>query len=111
MKIVSLDSLPVGTTSHAKAGLKQQMVGSHVIPHIHQFPRVSFKPTEIVAEHKHEDMYEVMFIEEGQGIFKIDGVDYEVKKGDCVTVEPKELHEVRVTGKSNLTLLVIGILV
>lgn len=111
MKIITLDSLPIGTTSHNKAGKKQQMVGPDTISHLHQFSRVSFTPHEIVKEHLHPEMYEVMFVEDGAGVMKIDGVEYPVSKGTCVTVEPNEKHEVRVTGSENLTLLVIAILV
>lgn len=99
MKIVSLDSLPTVTTSHNNAGKKRVMVGNGIVPHITQYSRVAFLPNEIVEEHSHPDMYEIMYIEEGEGIFKIDGVEHEVKKGDRITVEPNEKHEVRATGE------------
>lgn len=109
MKIVSFDSLPEVTTSHNNTGKKKVMVENGSVPHITQYSRVFFSPNEIVGEHSHIDMYEIMYIEEGTGTFKIDGIEYEVKKGDCITVEPGEKHEVKVTGKNLLVLFVTGV--
>ena len=109
MKIVSLDSIPEITTSHNKAGKKKVFIENNLIPHITQYARIVFDPSEIVEEHSHSDMYEIMYVEEGAGIFKIDGIEHAVKKGDCVTIEPNEKHEVRVTGENPLVLFVTGI--
>jgi quercetin dioxygenase-like cupin family protein len=84
-------------------------VGNGIIPHITQYSKVEFSSKEIVGEHLHSDMYEIMYVEEGEGIFKIDGVEHPVKKGDCITVEPNEKHEVKVTGEVPLVLFVTGV--
>jgi mannose-6-phosphate isomerase-like protein (cupin superfamily) len=109
MKIVSLATLPKTTTSHNSAGEKRNMIPPGKIPTLAQFSQVSFRPDEIATEHKHDDMYEVFFVENGVGAIKINGKQYPLEKGTCVTVEPRELHEVTNTGSEDLVLTYFGI--
>ncbi len=56
-----------------------------------------FKPGETAhpeAVHVH-DTPEVFIFIQGQGVIPIDGVDYPVKTGDVVIVEPGEDHHTR----------------
>lgn len=85
------------------------MVVKGEVPHLANFSRVSFKPGEVVAEHFHKSMTEIMLVEGGSGIMKIKGVDYPVSKGMCITVSPNEKHAVSVTGSEDPVLLVVGV--
>ena len=111
MRIASLDKLPEGTTSHNKAGKKKVFVGNNAVPHITQYAHVSLSPGEVIEEHSHADMYEIMYVAKGAGVFKIEGASYNVKQGDCVTVAPYEKHEVKVLGDSEMVLFVTGVAV
>ena len=47
----------------------------------------------VVTTHWHEEA-ELTLITEGEGLYQIDLVDYEVKKGDILFVPPLLLHSV-----------------
>jgi len=109
MKIVSLKDIAATTTSHNKVGLKKQMIAPGAIPHLVQFMQAIIKPGEVVSEHKHDDLYEIFFVEEGIGVIRIDGKKYKMEKGKCITVEPKEQHEVANMGEEELILTIFSI--
>lgn len=109
MKIVSLHSLPEIVSSH-NVGKKKQFIGNNEIPSLVQFSQVSFDQGEVVAEHKHEDMYEIYLVEQGAGMIKINGENHPLAKGTCLVIDPGELHEVSNTGDGNLVLTYFGIM-
>lgn len=102
MKIVSLETLPKTTTAHNNAGIKQLIIPDGEIPGLRQFSQVTFKPGEVAPEHKHEDFYEVFFVESGAGTIKLNGTIHPMTKGLCITVEPGEMHEVANQGQDDL---------
>lgn len=108
MKIVSLENLEEVITSH-KVGKKKIMIKNGDVPHITQFSQVRLTPGEIVEEHAHPDMYEIFLTQEGEAIMNINGKEYKVTPGVCLTVEPGEKHETKVTGDKNLVQLIIGV--
>lgn len=110
MKLVSLDILPLTTTSHNNAGKKQTMVQKGEIPHLLQFSQVTFAPGEVVAAHTHADLYEVFFVEKGEGTYIVNGKSNVITKGTCITIEPGELHELVNTGTGELVLTYFNIL-
>ncbi|MBP7832669.1 MAG: cupin domain-containing protein [Candidatus Levybacteria bacterium] len=109
MKIVNLQNLSEVPTSHAGAGLKKVLVSPGEVPNLHQFGRVVFKPGEIAKEHKHDEFSEIMYVESGTGTMRINRKDYKIHKGDCVSVEVGELHEVENNGRDPLILLFFGV--
>ncbi len=111
MKIDSLKNIPSKTTSHNATGEKKQMIAPGEIPHLIQFAQAKFKPGEVVAEHKHDDLYEVFFVESGNGVLEINSKEYPIEKGMSITVEPGELHKVINTGDGALLLTYFEILV
>jgi mannose-6-phosphate isomerase-like protein (cupin superfamily) len=108
MKIVALKNLSETTTVH-NAGMKKQMIGRGEIPSLMQFAQVIFQPGEKAKAHKHNDMYEVFFVEEGNGTMEIGSENFSLKKGMCITVSPQECHEIINTGINNLILTYFGI--
>lgn len=111
MKIVSLQAIKTTTTSHNAAGRKKQLIAPGEVPHLIQFAQATLIPGEIVPGHKHTDLYEVFFVESGNGIMRIDGNEHAIEEGTCITIEPNEHHEVENTGKEPLTLTYFAILV
>ncbi len=109
MKIARLEDLPEVTTSHSGAGKKKVLVADGLVPNLQQFGRVTFQPGEIAKEHSHDKFSEIMYVESGSGIIKINGEKNEIKKGDCITVEVGELHEIINDGQEPITLLFFGV--
>ena len=56
-------------------------------------------------------MPEVFLVEQGNGVIRINGQEYPVEAGMCITVEPGELHEVTNTGEEELVLTYFEIII
>ncbi len=111
MKFVSLSELATECVSHNPAIQKKVMLRSGDLPHLTNFSQAWLAPGQIAAGHQHTDMYEVFFVEAGEGIIKIDETMYQLHPGVCVAVEPGERHEVSNTGTEELVLTYFGVLV
>src|SRR5438105_1886296 len=111
MKSISLQAIKATTTSHNAAGRKKQLIAPGEIPHLIQFAQATLIPGEIVAKHKHTDLYEIFFVESGSGLIRINEKEIAISTGTCITVEPKEDHEVKNTGKEALILTYFSVLV
>ena len=92
MKIVDWHSLPELGVSHNPDIKKKTLIGQGEIPQLMMYGTAVFKPGQKVELHKHDTMYEVFHIQTGNAIFNISGKDYEVGPGQCITIEPGELH-------------------
>jgi quercetin dioxygenase-like cupin family protein len=103
MKYVSLSELSSQPTIH-NAGKKKVMIKSGFINLLQQFAQVEFQPGEVTDEHMHPDMYEVYLVEKGEGKIYINGKEYALSPGVCITVEPGENHYVSNTEKNTLVL-------
>jgi quercetin dioxygenase-like cupin family protein len=109
MRIFSLKNISPEPVSHNKDIFKKVMIEKDIVPHLMMFSQVVFKPKQIASAHIHKDMYETFFVEEGEGIFKVNGKGHRLKAGDCIVIEPGENHEVENSGRSNLVLSYFGI--
>ncbi len=109
MKFSSLSQLPIQVSNHNQAIQKKVMLTPGNIPHLTNFSQAVFTPGQKVIPHYHETMYEVFFVESGSGIILIEDVEYPLHPGNCITVEPKEKHELINTGNTNLVLTYFGI--
>ena len=93
--------------SHKKGIRKKVMLRKGQIPHITQFAQAIIPAGEIVEGHSHQDMYEIFFVEEGEGEVKINGMKYPLKKGSYIIIEPRENHEF--SSNSELILTYFGV--
>ncbi len=108
MKITTLGQTSVIPTMHG-TGKKKVLVPTHTVPHLNTFSQVEFAPGEQVEEHAHPDMTEVFLIEDGEALIIVEGKEYQVKKGTCVLVSPKEKHSVVSNGTVPLVMTYFGI--
>lgn len=92
MKIVDWKGLPELGVSHDTSIKKKTLIGSGEIPQLMMFSTAVFTPGQSVELHKHDTMFEVFYIQKGKAIFEINGIEYEVNSGKCITIEPGELH-------------------
>ncbi|VXD16707.1 Cupin 2, conserved barrel domain protein [Planktothrix serta PCC 8927] len=109
MKITDLNQIPEQEVSHNPAIKKKVMLSLGDLPHLTNFSQACFAPGQVAGGHSHADMCEVFFVESGLGNIAINGVDYELKPGVCIAVEPGEVHEVTNTGNTNLILTYFGL--
>lgn len=78
--------------SHDPSIKKKVFLSKNAVPHIMTFGEATFQPGQAVPLHSHETMTEVFYIQSGKAIFSIEGVDFEVVEGDCITIDAKEMH-------------------
>lgn len=109
MKIVKLTDLSLDNNAHNPKISKKVMIKNGQIPKLTNFSQGYFPPGEIVGEHSHKDMYEVFFVEKGTATFKINGKDYKIKSGSCLTAELGDRHEIRNDSNKDLVLTYFGV--
>lgn len=110
MKITQLQDITPSTVSHNSSIEKKLIIGNGEIPHITNFSIATFPPGEAAYSHFHSDMTEVFFVRSGHGQITVDGQDYELPEGACITVEPNEHHELRNVGSSDLEVMYFGVI-
>jgi len=110
MKHTTLATLTDEAVSHNPAIRKKVMLKPGDLPPLTNFSQARFAPGLIAQAHAHKDMYEVFFVEAGNGTITIDGTPHALLPGTCITVEPGEMHEVANTGSEELVLTYFGLL-
>lgn len=110
MKLTTLNELPEQSVSHNPEIKKRVMLTPDELPNITNFSQAIFTPGQTALAHAHETMYEVFYIESGEGKIRINGEDYPLTQGTCVVVEPKEIHEVINDSQNNLVMTVLGVI-
>lgn len=109
MITTSLNELPEQPVSHNPQIKKKVMLKLGDLPHLTNFSQARFAPGQSAPAHAHQDMSEVFFVETGVGTIYVDGKAYALVPGNCVAVEPGEVHEVVNTGTSELILTYFGL--
>ncbi|WP_152286892.1 cupin domain-containing protein [Flavicella marina] len=92
MKLIHTDLITEVTASHNSPVAKKVFLDDKVIPKIMQFGAATFKPGQKVERHKHDTMYEVFYIQSGKIDFEVGGASFTLIAGDCITIEPGEIH-------------------
>ncbi|BAY94240.1 MULTISPECIES: cupin domain-containing protein [unclassified Tolypothrix] len=109
MIAASLNDLPEESVSHNPEIKKKVMLRLGDLPHLTNFSQARFTPGQSASAHAHQDMSEVFFVEAGEGVIHVDGVEYPLLPGNCIAIEPGEVHEVVNTGKDELILTYFGL--
>ncbi|MGL5193328.1 MAG: cupin domain-containing protein [Chroococcales cyanobacterium] len=109
MKITSLTHLPPESVSHNPEIQKKVMLKAGELPHLTNFSQATFAPGQIAAAHAHVDMCEVFFVSQGSGLIRVNGKDYPIEMGTCITIEPGDVHEVLNNSAQNLILTYFGL--
>lgn len=95
MQLTSLSDIAETTVSHNPKIKKQVMLPYGLFPPLTNFSQARFPPGEIAHTHKHDDMLEVFFVQQGKGLITINGIEHALQSGDCIAVEPGEMHELK----------------
>ncbi|MDM9379846.1 cupin domain-containing protein [Chlorogloeopsis sp. ULAP01] len=109
MKFTSVHEILEEPVSHNPAIKKKVMLRFGDLPGLTNFSQARFAPGQIAPAHAHDNMHEVFFVEAGSGIIRIDGKEYPLHPGNCIAVEPGEMHEVINNGASELVLTYFGL--
>ena len=105
----SLKDLPEESVSHNPEIKKKVMLRFGDLPHLTNFSQAHFAPGQTAPGHAHQDMCEVFFVQDGSGVIRIDNKEYPLLPGDCIAVEPGEVHEIINTGLAELVLIYFGL--
>lgn len=95
MILKHLNEIPFSPVSHNPEIQKQVLLNHQQLPPITQFAQATFPPKAIAPAHHHDDMLEVFFVQSGEGVMTVNGVDHPLPAGSCISIEPKETHELR----------------
>jgi quercetin dioxygenase-like cupin family protein len=93
MKRTKTFDLPWIGVSHDPTIKKQVFLERGAIPQLMTFAKAVFLPGQEVDQHVHKTMFEVFYILSGKAIFQVSGEDMMVETGDCLTIEPGEVHK------------------
>jgi len=110
MIIRDLKKAAFSEVSHNSEVKKTELLKFCEIPNIAMFSQVKFEPGQSVTAHKHKDMYELFFVENGRGIIKINNEIFEVDAGVCLVAEPQEIHEIKNDSDSFLIITYFGVI-
>jgi len=61
------------------------------------------------AAHYHEDMQEMFIVVSGEARIRVDGVESELRRGDTILIDAREVHEMWNGGAEDVEYLAIGI--
>jgi mannose-6-phosphate isomerase-like protein (cupin superfamily) len=71
---------------------------------------VIVEPGKAVHQHRHDDMEQIFYFVDGEGILTIgdDKTEYSIKPSQVVRIPPHTLHTVRPAGSNPITYISIG---
>ncbi len=104
-----LENIEGEPTAHL-SGLKKVFLGNHdTVSKLTQFAYGTFKPGEICEEHVHPTMDEHFFFIDGNGTYKVDHEEVEIKPGCFLRIPAGKKHELINTGETDLNFVYFGI--
>ena len=93
MRFYSLTSTPPEPVSH-DPGLQKRIIVRDGIPGIKNLSHALLKRGDRASEHCHRDEFEVLYCLRGGLVFDVEGERVEVRRGDCLVLEPGEYHSI-----------------
>jgi len=109
MKHLNIFSIPETGVSHNPEIKKKVILDRGYIPKLMTFGEATFQPGQSVEEHKHDTMFEVFYIQSGKAEFTVNGEKFVLSTGDCLSIEPGELHSQANPYNEPVTWLYFGI--
>ncbi len=109
MKLSHINKIKESNVKNKENIFKKVFIGKGEIPKLMMFSTATFKPNDFVETHSHNTMFEVFYIKKGKAEFTINDKKYIVKKGNCITIEPGELHSQKNPFNKDVTWLYFGI--
>lgn len=97
MKHYRLEDLPEIAVSHA-LDIKKRIFAKD-ISCVEKISHAVLLPGDTARPHAHEDGYEIFYCAGGEAVFGINAEDVRLRGGDCLIVEPGDLHEIKLVSK------------
>ena len=94
MKLINLKDISSEPVSHDPEILKQVMIGAGAIPNLSMFSKATIKAGQSVSQHRHDNIYEILFFISGKGEAVVDGNRIKIMPNQCLVIEPRETHSV-----------------
>ncbi len=110
MRITDLQQSTPQPVSHNPGIKKRMLIAPDQVKNLVYFSEARFPVGESAPAHHHNDMTEVFFIRSGSGSIEINGESYAMKPGQCITIEPGDVHELKNTGDEELVVLYFSVL-
>lgn len=110
MKIVAIGDLPEEGVSHDPQLLKKVMIRNGEVPHVKQFARLRMAAGDVAHAHAHAAEYEIIYVEAGEGIVRVNGRAARIGAGTCVVFELREMHEIVNPGPGDLVLVYVQVM-
>jgi mannose-6-phosphate isomerase-like protein (cupin superfamily) len=110
MKFVTINDLEPSKAHHNPNIRKHIILTSGELGSIVSFAKAVFPPGEISTAHSHINMGEVFLVQSGEGIIRINNVEFKLRQGVCAVVEPNEVHEIENTCENNLEIIYFEIM-
>lgn len=76
---------------------KAVIVRGGVLPNVTQVAVATLQESDLMEPHRHETMYEIYYVLEGEAVYHVAGEDHAVAPGDFLIVPPGAEHFQRVT--------------
>ena len=111
MKVVVLADLPEEGVSHDPQLLKKVMIRNGEVPHVKQLARLRMAGGDVAHAHAHAGEYEIVFVEAGEGIARVNDRKIRLGEGTCIVFDPRETHEIVNPGPAELVLLYVQVMV
>jgi quercetin dioxygenase-like cupin family protein len=109
MRLIRSSEQSLQPVSHDAELTKRVILSGGSAPGITQLALVKLAPGQGTHSHRHGDMTEVFWVVDGVGISDVDGVRRNVSAGDCLVIEPGELHSFLNDSAADLSLLYFGL--
>jgi quercetin dioxygenase-like cupin family protein len=109
MKLSHIKNIKESKVKNKENIFKKVFIEKGEIPKLMMFSTATFKPNDYVETHAHNTMFEVFYIKKGKAEFTINNKKYVVRKGNCITIAPGELHSQKNPFTKDVTWLYFGI--
>jgi quercetin dioxygenase-like cupin family protein len=109
MRLFHIDQIEETGVSHNPEIKKKVILDKNYIPKLMTFGQATFQPGQSVDSHTHTTMFEVFYIQSGKATFIVNGQSIDLKSGDCISIEPGEVHTQKNPFSEPVTWLYFGI--
>ena len=93
MKHFRLENTPKVPVTHSPS-IKKSVFTNEPVSCVRHLSHVVLGPGDSAVAHAHEDGFEVFYCAGGEAVFRINGKDVPLRGGDCMVVEPGDVHEI-----------------
>lgn len=93
MKLLRLENAAETPVSHSPS-VKKRVLTKDPISCVMHLSHVVLGPGDSAFAHSHKDGFEVFYCASGEAVFRVNGREVPLRDGDCLVVEPGDLHEI-----------------